>query len=215
MNVEFWIMVGIAFVLPKIPIIGKFFNIMNTAIHELGHALMTLFIDGKVHKIELWRDSSGVTVTQSKSKLSSFLIALAGYPFAATMGWLLLLMNRVGYEKGVVVILPLFFLIMLIFWIRNVYGTIWTMLFVLLNCFLIYYNNPQWIDIAAHFYAIAIIVESLSSSLLILYLSIRHSDSAGDATNLYKITHIPAFFWGLLFCSFSVFMGYWCWNLLV
>jgi hypothetical protein len=213
MNFELWLMVGIAFILPKIPVIGKFFNIINTAIHELGHALITLLIDGKVHKIELFGDSSGVTVTQSKSKFGSFLIALAGYPFAAATGWLLLFMNSVGYEKGVVIGLPLLFLIMLILWIRNIYGAIWTLLFVALNAFLIYYNEQKWIDIAAHFYAIAIVIESLSSSLLIFYLSLFRSDNAGDATNLCKITHIPAFFWGILFCAFSVFMGYWCWKL--
>jgi hypothetical protein len=209
-----YILIGVAFILPKIPIIGKFFNIINTAIHELGHALMALLIDGKVHKIELLGDSSGVTVTQSKSKFGSFLIALAGYPFAAATGWLFLFMNSVGYEKGVVVGLPLLFLIMLMFWIRNIYGIIWTLLFIGLNVFLIYYDKANWIMIAANFYAIAIIIESLSSSFAILYLSFFRSDSAGDATNLQKITHIPTFFWGALFCAFSCFMGYWCWKLL-
>jgi hypothetical protein len=209
-----YVLVGVAFILPKIPVIGKFFNIINTAIHELGHALMALLIDGKVHKIELWGDSSGVTVTQSKSKIGSFLIALAGYPFAAAVGGLLIFMNSVGYEKGVVAGLPLLFLIMLIFWIRNIYGIIWTLLFIAINVYLIYYDKTDWIMIAANFYAITIIIESLSSSFTILYLSLFRSDSAGDTSNLQKITHIPTLFWGVLFCSFSCFMGYWCWKLL-
>ena len=77
------IFVVVALILPRIPVVGKFFNIINTALHELGHALMALLTGGEVRKIELFNDTSGTTTTVSKNKFASVLVSLAGYPFAA------------------------------------------------------------------------------------------------------------------------------------
>ena len=53
-----------------------------------------------------------------------------------------------------------------------------------------------------------IIIESVWSSLVLLYLSIFHADQSGDAANLRNATHVPAFVWALLFVSFSLWMAY-------
>jgi hypothetical protein len=198
----------LAFILPKIPVVGKFFNIINTALHEFGHAIVTLILQGKVHKIELFRDSSGTTTTQCNNKLGSFLVAIAGYPFAATIAYFSFYLISINYEKHLIIGLSLLFIIMAIFWIRNLYGVIWVLLFSGLNFWLIYYNNEQYIQIAALFYAACILTESVSSSLELLYLSIFQPQKAGDATNLKQITHLPAFFWGILFAAFSGFVAY-------
>ena len=72
---------GLALVLPRIPVIGKWFNLINTAIHELGHALMTLIFEGSVRKIELFNDASGTTTTSTKTKFGGLLVALIGIHF--------------------------------------------------------------------------------------------------------------------------------------
>lgn len=214
MNTEIWgipaiyIFAAIALLLPRVPVVGKFFNIINTAIHEFGHALIALCMDGKVRKIELMHDTSGSTLTQCKSQFGNILIALAGYPFAAATGFFCNYLNSVGYQKGVVIGLSLLFIIMLVLWVRNWYGLIWIVLFSALNGWLIYTNNAHYIELAALFYSVVIIIESVSSSVILLILSIKDSSSAGDATNLAKFTHIPAFFWALLFLAFSGFMLY-------
>ena len=164
-----YIFIPIALILPRVPVIGKFFNIINTAIHEFGHALMALIMQGKVHKIELMRDTSGTTVTQCPTLAGNILVSIAGYPFD---------------------------------------GLIWIVLFCTLNGWLIYTDNQQYINIAALFYAIVVMIEAVSSSFILLFLSIKDSGSAGDATNLAKFTHIPAFIWALLFLAFSVWMAY-------
>ena len=43
---------------------------------------------------------------------------------------------------------------------------------------------------------------------LCFYLSIFHADQSGDAANLRKATHVPAFVWALLFVAFSLWMAY-------
>ena len=204
-----YIFIPIALILPRIPVVGKFFNIINTAIHEFGHAVMALIMQGKVHKIELMRDTSGSTVTQCPTTIGNILVSLAGYPFAAFAGWFCCYLNEVGYQIGLVIGLSILMVVMLIFWIRNWYGFIWIILFCALNGWLLYYNdNQQYIDIAALFYAVVVMIEAVSSSFILLVLSIKNGQAAGDATNLAKFTHIPAFIWALLFLAFSCWMAY-------
>lgn len=203
-----YIFIPIALILPRVPVVGKFFNIINTAIHEFGHAIVALIMQGKVHKIELMRDTSGSTVTQCPTTFGNILVSLAGYPFAAFAGWFLCYLNEVGYQQGLMLGLSILMMAMLIFWIRNWYGLIWIVLFCALNGWLIYTGNPQYINIAALFYAIVVMIEAISSTLILVVLSIKDGHSAGDATNLAKFTHIPAFFWALLFLAFSCWMAY-------
>lgn len=202
------IMVVVALLLPRIPVVGKFFNIINTGVHEFGHALMALLLDGEVHKIELFRDTSGTTVTQTKHKAAAFLISLAGYPFAVSVGWLSFYLVQNGAAMGLVLGLSILFLLMLVFWIRNWYGALWVVLFTAINALLVYYHNSQYIQYAAMFYAVMILTESVVSSFVLVVLSFKDASKAGDATNLENITHVPAPIWALLFLSYTLWVVY-------
>lgn len=206
-----WVLVllfALAFLLPRIPVVGKFFNIINTALHEFGHALMALVTGGSVDKIELFKDTSGTTTTKSSSKFSAILVSLAGYPFAASVAWLSFYLIRQGAEQGLVIGLSLLFVVMLLFWIRNWYGALWVVLFCVGNGLLLYYGESEWLHYVALFYAVMILVESVTSTITIVVLSIRDGSRAGDATNLAKTTHVPAFFWALLFLAYTGWVCY-------
>ncbi|MCR4857350.1 MAG: M50 family metallopeptidase [Bacteroidales bacterium] len=206
-----WLLVlffALGFILPRIPVVGKFFNIINTALHEFGHALMALVTGGSVDKIELFRDTSGTTTTKSSSRFSAILVSLAGYPFAASVAWLSFYLIRQGAEQGLVIGLSILFVVMLLFWIRNWYGALWVVLFCVGNGLLLYYGEPDWLHYVALFYAVMILVESVTSTITIIVLAIRDGDKAGDATNLAKTTHVPAFFWALLFLAYTVWVCY-------
>ena len=173
----FYYLIVVAFLLPKVPVVGKFFNIINTLIHELGHALMALVFEGKVVRIEIFKDTGGVTVTKSKSGVAAFFVSIAGYPFAAAAGLLCAYLLSIGYGSWIVLGLSILFLFMLILWVRNGYGVLWVILFCLLNCIVVFYlKKPLYIEIAAWFYTLMIIIESVWSSLVLLYLSIFHAD---------------------------------------
>lgn len=206
-----WLLVlffALGFILPRIPVVGKFFNIINTALHEFGHALMALVTGGSVDKIELFRDTSGTTTTKSSSRFSAILVSLAGYPFAASVAWLSFYLIRQGAEQGLVIGLSILFVVMLLFWIRNWYGALWVVLFCVGNGLLLYYGEPDWLHYVALFYAVMILVVSVTSTITIVVLAIRDGDKAGDATNLAKTTHVPAFFWALLFLAYTVWVCY-------
>jgi len=199
---------GLALLLPRIPVMGKWFNIINTALHELGHALMALFLEGSVKKIELFNDASGTTTTTTKTKFGSFMVAIAGYPFASIVSCFIFYLISVGYEKGLLIGISILFLFMLALWIRNIYGAIWILAFCGINGYLIYLNNYHYIQIAALLYAVFIAVDAVFSSIVILFLSIKQKDKAGDATLLKKITGVPAFIWGLFFAALAIYIFY-------
>ena len=199
---------GLALVLPRIPIIGKWFNLINTAIHELGHALMALVLEGSVKKIELFNDASGTTTTSTKTKFGSFLVAFIGYPFSSLVSCFIFYLLSVGYEKGFLIGISILFLFMLVLWIRNIYGAIWILVFCAINGYLIYINNAQYIEIITLLYAVFIAVDALFSALTVLFLSVKQKDKAGDATLLKKLTGVPAFLWGLIFAGIAGFVFY-------
>ena len=199
---------GLALVLPRIPVIGKWFNIINTAIHELGHALMALTLEGSVKKIELFNDASGTTTTSTQTKFGSFLVAFIGYPFSSLVSYFIFYLLSVGYEKGFIIGISILFLFMLLLWVRNIYGAIWIILFCAINGYLIYLNNAHYINIAALLYAVFIAVDAVFSALTVLFLSIKQKEKAGDATLLKKVTGVPAFIWGLLFAGIAGYIFY-------
>ena len=82
-TVIFYIFLAISIVLSRLPIIGKYFIGINTLIHETGHALMALFLSGKVHRIDLSSDTSGSALTSTDNKFKSFLVSIIGYPFSS------------------------------------------------------------------------------------------------------------------------------------
>lgn len=59
-------LVGAAILTRLIPF-SSWFRILDTMIHELGHALMTLLMSGRVLSIELNPDHSGVTYSMLSS----------------------------------------------------------------------------------------------------------------------------------------------------
>ncbi|MCR5115763.1 MAG: M50 family metallopeptidase [Bacteroidales bacterium] len=204
-----YVLAVVAFLLPRIPVVGKFFNIINTLIHELGHALMALLLGGEILQIQIFSDTSGVTVTKSKSKFKAFLVSLAGYTFASAAAYLCFYLLSVGREEWIILGTSAIFIIMLIFWIRNRYGLIWVIIYTLLNAVLIFWvKNTTVTMVVAWFYSLMILLESVWSSLVLLWLSLKDGNHAGDATNLKKFTHIPAFFWSLLFTAFAGYMSY-------
>ncbi len=202
------VVIALALLLPRIPVVGKFFNVLQTAIHELGHALTTIVLGGRVQKIELFQDTSGTAYTQNNSRAHSAITAFMGYPFAAITSYIPFFLIEHRFEKGLILSLMVILLFMLILWIRNLYGAIWVILFIALNLFLLHLKQPELETSMAKIYAVFIAVESLSSSFIILCLSFRDRRKAGDTTLLQQFTKIPAPIWGLLFFVIALGMSY-------
>lgn len=204
----FYIFLGVSLILTRIPLIGKYFRLVNTMIHEAGHAFMTLIVSGEVISVNLFADTSGTTVTKAKNKFLQFLIAFAGYPASSITGFLFIMMLSKGYNLYILFILTSIALLLMVLSIRNGYGLFWAGTFSLINLLLLYFNVPLWIYIASAFYSLIVLCDSVISTVILFVLSIKTPNKAGDASNLQKFTKVPAVIWSILFMGIAGFMAY-------
>lgn len=202
----FYALLVISVLLTRIPVIGKYFRSVNTMIHEAAHAFMALALSGEIISINLFADTSGSTVTKTKSRFSQFLVAAAGYPFSAGMGLLFMFMLENGHDLYILFVLLSIVMILMVLSVRNAYGLFWAASFALINLLLVYFDNRSAIHLAAMFFTLIVLTDSLISALVLTLITIRNKKKAGDATNLQKITGIPAVIWSVMFVIISVLM---------
>ncbi len=212
-NISFVLLLLGCFVLSRVPYIGRYIKVINTLIHETGHALMTLLTDGQVLQISLFRDTSGTTITKSKGKPGQFLIAAAGYPFASATAYFLMFLSFNNYYNAVLIIVGSFAFINLLFFVRNTHGVMWIIaLLLLLSGQFLWGTYTSTVYMAFAFSGI-VFFESLWSSIVVMILSFRKATGSGDAYILKRLTLLPAWFWGSAFAAFAVFVSYKVWLL--
>jgi hypothetical protein len=215
LSIKFFLFLLIAFILTHIPILGNYVRLINTLIHESGHALISL-IGGEVDKITLFNNSEGATYSSQSTWLGSFATSLAGYSFASFAAFLSFLL--IGLRKQILLIDILlgFIFINLIFWVRNPFGIFWLCSFAAGFLLLLIKGTPGFRDHLLLLIASILLVDSLQSAFEIFYLSVVYPQMAGDASNLAKLTAIiPAPIWGgifllqaLWFCYYGLRRGY-------
>lgn len=182
--------------------LGKFgtsFRIYNTLFHELGHAIFALLFSGSTKKIELFSDASGAAYVSSKSRVAEFVVSFMGYPFAAVVGWLMLTQTQridtFYLACGTLTV----YAVSLVFYVRNQYGVIWLLINMAVVGAAIYFKQYQWAHIYFFVVGSFILMESIWTALVLLYLSAESPASAGDAKDLRDYTYIPAIVWALVF----------------
>lgn len=213
-SAKFFVFLVLAFLMIHVPIIGNYVRMINTLIHESGHALVAL-IGGHVERISLFMNSEGATYSDQTTWLGSFLTSLSGYTFSSFMAFLSFLL--IGKKKQTVFIDILlgFIFLNLIFWVRNPYGVFWLCSFAVGFLLLLIKGSQGFRDHLLLLIAAILLVDSVQSAYEILYISFLQPQAAGDAANLARFTGMPAPIWGmfffaqaLLFCYFGLKRGY-------
>ncbi|PGY14229.1 M50 family metallopeptidase [Bacillus sp. AFS031507] len=207
-SAKFFLFLVFAFLLIHVPLLGNYVKVINTLIHESGHALIALF-GGNVERISLFMNSEGATYSHQSSWLGSFITSLSGYTFASFMAFVSFLL--IGKKKQIVLIDILlgFIGLNLIFWVRNPYGLFWLCSFAVAFLFLLIKGSQNFRDNLLLLIASILLVDSVQSAYEILFISIFQPQSAGDAANLARITgFIPAPIWGIFFFVQSLWFCY-------
>lgn len=204
----FYLLLLLSLVLTRIPYVGKFFRVVNTMLHEFGHASMALLLKGEVVRINLFSDTSGNTMTKVNGKFSAFLVSLSGYPFSAIIAFFIFYLINNNFTILAIIIFMSFGLISLILFVRNSYGIIWLLSFLIISGIILQQNSLKILYFWSVFNGSLLLIDSLVSSLVLLKISIQNPSGAGDAFNLKKITHFPAWFWALFFTSVNIYLAY-------
>ena len=181
----------------------------NTLTHELAHAIVALVLGSKVKEININPDFSGSCVNIRTNFFKQFLISIAGYTTPSLLGYLLIKFMNDTADVNLFYCIIIINLIALIFYIRNTFGVIWTLLFTLLNfCFAYFSMFQAYYAYISYTYACILLMETFLDTIVLLKLNLESAKKAGDAYNLQKSTHIPALVYSLLFFAFSCFMIY-------
>jgi len=194
----------LASIVGRIKIIGPYLRIINTMFHEFGHALFALFFKGKVIDMELFSDTSGTTLTQSKSKRGQFMVAIAGYPFSLVVSIVLYYLVILGKHDIILWTIAITAAICLILWVRNAFGIFWLLLIIAISVGAWYYNNESIKYYLCLVFFLLQMSDAFFSTFILLFISIKKPQRAGDAINLQRITGIPAFLWALFFVAFAL-----------
>ncbi|WP_066061716.1 M50 family metallopeptidase [Neobacillus soli] len=214
-SAKFFLFLVLAFLLIHVPFLGNYVKVINTLIHESGHALIALF-GGNVERISLFMNSEGATYSNQSTWIGSFFTSLAGYTFASFMAFLSFFLIGKRKETIFIDILLAFIFLNLIFWVRNPYGIFWLCSFAVAFLFLLIKGSQALRDHLLLLIAAILLVDSVQSAYEILYISVFQPQAAGDAANLARLTGIiPAPVWGfffffqaLWFCYYGLKRGY-------
>lgn len=184
---------------------GMVFRVYNTLFHELGHAVVSLATSGNVHRIELFSNAGGVAVTSNKTWISRFLVSMAGYPFAAVTGWLMLTQTNLLSEQFLAYTILGIYILSLVLWVRNKYGIVWLIVNSGLVGAAIYFRQEHWANVYFFVVGSFILIESIWSCLVLLYIAAENPGEAGDAQNLRELTFLPSIIWALVFLAASLY----------
>lgn len=194
----FYLLLSISILIIRLPFVGAFFRSVNTMLHESGHAIGAFLTSGEVVRIEIKKDTSGIAQTKSPGKFGAFLTSFSGYPFAATISSLLLVMSLQGAHRLVAFTLLSFAVLNLILFVRNAFGMVWLILFSTLIFIAVWYFNDTFLRLLMTFICLITFSESLLSTLIISYLGILKPKQSGDMANMQKSTGVPAALWTLI-----------------
>ncbi|WP_394219040.1 M50 family metallopeptidase [Halobacillus trueperi] len=198
----------LALLLTQLPVVGKYFAILNTMIHESGHSLMALITGGEVRRISLLPNTSGFALTGHTSWIGQVLTSMAGYFFASFFAFVFFFLISRGQYNWMIYILMAFLAINLLFWVRNVYGLFWILTFGAGFLWLLRTGHEQVVQYVLLFLASLVLVESVTSAFEVMWISFVSPGQAGDAANLARATKfIPAPLWGLAFFVQSLYFA--------
>ncbi|WP_410513704.1 M50 family metallopeptidase [Paenibacillus sp. BR2-3] len=193
---------GSAFLTRLIPFSSLFRN-LDTMIHEFGHALVTLLLSGRVLRIELYANHSGVTYSAIQAGGKAIGVSLAGYPAASLFALLIFYLYAKGRRNWGLLLISGIALIMLLLYVRGGFGVLWLSGFILLNIIMVLAGK----GVQKFYYlllAFLTLEESVLGPLFLVTASLFSPSGAGDAGNLARLTPLPALLWALLFLAFSL-----------
>jgi len=186
---------------------SAYFRNVNTFIHELGHAVVTLLSSGHVVFIHLFADHSGVTYSSLPDSWRIIPVSLAGYIAASVFVLLLFRWYARGKQQLGLAVLTVLAAIGLMVFVRNEFGMVWCAGFIGLSAVALVVKWPQVRDAYYLFIGFICLVESVLTPLMLLVIAIREPQSAGDATNLEAVTGIPAIAWAIVFLLIALWCG--------
>lgn len=200
------ILIAVAVSLPRVT--WRYFGLLATVTHELGHAFAALMTGQRLGGIRLSLNHSGTTTTYSRGRLPAAWSTFWGYPVPAVVGAAMVWSGFNGWGPAAMSVGTLVLLASFLF-LRNGIGLLVTAAAVLAAALLVLFVPPELNGHVMIVLGLALLVAAVRDlgKLLTVHLRRREQLPTSDAYLLFRATRVPAPVWILLFAA--VVAGSW------
>lgn len=178
----------------------RYFGLLATATHELGHAFAALMSGQRLGGIRLSLDHSGTTTSYSRGRLAAVWSGFWGYPVPALTGAALVWSGFNGWGPAALTAGSLTLVLSLLF-IRNLAGFLITVAAAASGAVLVFFVPHAFTGHVAIALGLALLVAAVRDVIKLIHVHIRRRDrlASSDAYLLYRSTSVPSFIWIVLF----------------
>jgi Peptidase M50B-like len=186
----------------------RYFGLLATVTHELGHAFAALMTGQRLGGIRLSLDHSGTTTTYSRGRLAAAWSTFWGYPVPAVVGAAMVWCGFNGWGPAAMSVGTLLLLASFVF-IRNGMGLLITAAAVLAAALLVLFVPPAFTGHVTIVLGLALLVAAVRDLAKLANVHVRRRDRlpTSDAYLLFRATSVPAVVWLVLFAA--VVAGAW------
>ncbi|MGO4121864.1 M50 family metallopeptidase [Arthrobacter sp. YAF16] len=190
--------VAVALSLPRAS--WRYFGLLATVTHELGHAFAALMTGQRLGGIRLSLDHSGTTTSYSRRPLAAAWSTFWGYPVPAVVGAVMVWSGFNGWGPAAMSVGTLVLLLSFLF-LRNGVGVLITAAAVLAAVLLVLFVPAVFIGHVMIGLGLALLVAAVRDLGKLVAVHSRHRNrlSTSDAYLLARSTPLPAFVWIGLF----------------
>ncbi|MDP9988184.1 nitroreductase [Arthrobacter oryzae] len=178
----------------------RYFGLLATATHELGHAFAAVTSGQRLAGIRLRLDHSGTTTTYSRSRLAAAWSCFWGYPVPAMVGAAFVWCGLSGWGPAAMAATALVLATSLVF-LRNLAGFAITASAIAGTAALAFLAPGPVVGHVTVVLGMALLVAGVRDLLKLTNVHLRRRDRLGssDAYLLYRATSVPSGIWIALF----------------
>lgn len=186
----------------------RYFGLLATVTHELGHAFSALTTGQRLSGIRLRMDHSGTTTTYSRSRAAAAWACFWGYPVPAVLGAAFVWAGLNGWAPAALASAALILAASLVF-LRNLTGFLITGGATAACAGLVMLVPSFFQGHVVIILGLALLVAAVRDLAKLVHLHLRRRDrlATSDAYLLFRATAVPSFIWILLFSG--VVAGAW------
>lgn len=191
----------------------KYFGLLATATHEMGHAVAALTSGQRLSGIRLRLDHSGTTTTYSRSRLAAAWSCFWGYPVPAIVGATYVWCGFNGWGPAAIAG-SAFALAASLLFLRNLAGVLITLGAIAGTLLLIILVPEAFLGHVAVILGLALLVAAVRDLIKLAHVHLRRRErlASSDAYLLWRATAVPSGVWILLFAALVAGSWLWAWQ---
>ena len=191
----------------------KYFGLLATATHEMGHAVAAVLSGQRLSGIRLRLDHSGTTTTYSRSRLATAWSCFWGYPVPAMVGATFVWCGFGGWGPAAIVGGGLALAVSLLF-LRNLAGVLITCAAIAGTLLLVLWVPEAFVGHVAVILGLALLVAAVRDLVKLAHVHLlrRERLASSDAYLLWRATSVPSAVWIVLFTALVAGSWLWAWQ---